>query len=319
MDAIQTLLQAKAIALKAMEGTATPEEKKTLRLFVDTFPDKDQLITILFPASDWRQVEDQILPAGLEERILTPILKRSSRAPSAWWLAAAVLLGACLVTGIWIYSRRLSSHGQELTFTTIHTRNGQEKLLTLADGTHILLNGGTSIRYAQNFGSASRDVYLDGEAFFDVAKGSSHPFIVHSKWVITTVLGTTFSMRTSDQDQGGTTVEVASGKVRMALNPYQTGLAPTAILASAQKGRYRQGDSSAIQTTEVPLSEVGAWKDHNFFYDQTPLRDILKDLERTYDLHFSIQDQAILGCTYSATFRNLNPSSILQTLSLMGH
>jgi transmembrane sensor len=316
-----TLQEAIAIAKATIEGKATIEEKKALQAFIDSYPDQGRFIEELFPLKDWEEGAGQLqLPSGMETRVLENIWGLSGKSRDrvrhfTRIAAAAVIIGACLTTGLFLLYRSNSHPGMATKFVTVSTQDGQAKSIVLEDGTHILLNGGTTLRFPENFADVSRDVFLDGEAFFDVSKDNLRPFIIHSPRVSTTVLGTSFSMRSSSREQVSE-VAVASGKVKVQTG---NGSSAAAIIVPGQKAVYLSGDPGGIQKRQVNIAGIGAWKDHWFYYDQTPLKEILADLERVYGLHFQVRDSAVLNYSYTATFKNISTDSILETLTLMGH
>jgi transmembrane sensor len=331
-----TLQEAIAIAQRTIEGKATIDEKKDLRAFIDSYPDKGQLIGSLFPLKDWEKGVRQQLPSGIESRVLEKILGQPlpSVSPSAskgrgllrqfTRIAAAVVIAISLTGGLFLLFRQPSPRKTASKNITLTTQDGQVKNIVLADGTHILLNGGSSLRFPENFNGDTREVYLDGEAFFDVSKDNVRPFIIHSPLVSTTVLGTSFNMRSASREQVAA-IAVATGKIKVAINDgILAGDAAKAAQAvttvtPGQEAVYLSRDPAGIQKKQVNTAGIGAWKDHWFYYDQTPLKEILADLQRCYGLHFNVMDPAVLNCTYSATFKNISTNSILQTLTLMGH
>jgi transmembrane sensor len=328
-----TLQEAIAIAKRTIEGKATIDEKKDLRAFINSYPDEGQLIEALFPLKSWEEGIAQQLPSGMEKRVLENILGRPMKRPGlvrqfSRIAAAAAIIGVCLTAGLFLLFRRHSPPGMASKYITVSTQDGQAKSLELADGTHILLNGGTTLRFPENFTRGAREIFLDGEAFFEVSKDSLRPFVIHSPRVSTTVLGTSFSMRSASRELVSE-IAVATGKIRVevetdpspALNPAPgTMLSPSVtVVTPGEQAVYLSGDPSGIQKKQVNIAGIGAWKDHWFYYDQTPLKEILTDLERAYGLHFRVIDPAVLNYTYSATFRNISINSIFQTITLMSH
>jgi transmembrane sensor len=142
-----------------------------------------------------------------------------------WWYAAAVLL-LCMIGG-WYFGFRKTST-QPFAYTSVvaskqlieHTNTSQKPLvLTLPDGSHVTIASGSRISYAHTFGSADtakngamRDVYLLGEAFFEVTRNPHRPFRVFANEIVTKVLGTSFTVRSFEKD---TTIQVTvrTGKV----------------------------------------------------------------------------------------------------------
>jgi ferric-dicitrate binding protein FerR (iron transport regulator) len=220
--------------------------------------------------------------------------------------AAAVVLIAICTSAYWLFTATPAPP----PLLSLHTEAGSSKEISLTDGTHIRLNGGTTLRYPTHFSGKSREVYLDGEAFFEVSKDSSHPFIIHSPALTTTVLGTSFNVKTS-ANEAMSEVAVATGKVRVAVTGQEV------LLTPGEKVHYVTGDPAGMHKDSIAITTIGAWKDRRFYYDRSPLSGILLDLERAYGLHFRVKNPALAACTYSATFKLMSPEEILQTLTLM--
>lgn len=311
------LQQAQLLAHKILAGEASQEEIAALKQYVLTHAHLPDLAEHLFPVQELETISDETLPGGIEERILAPLTAitpkpvRNSRIRKLLRISAA----AALLTAVSLGAYRLfMAAPSQQRMITLSAATGHSKEITLTDGTHIRLNGGTTLRYPPVFTGDVREVYLDGEAFFEVSDDIQHPFIVHASTLTTTVLGTAFNIRSAGK-QSPSEVAVASGKVRVSSDEDTM---TVAILTRGEKVIYRPGEASGMHKEETDIVSIGAWKDRRFYYDRAPLSDILLDLERVYGLHFHVQNPAVLSCTYSATFKSLSPEEILQTLTLMG-
>lgn len=319
--------QAQRLAQKILAGDASPDEKAALQQYLTDHAHLPELADQLLPVTELAAMPDSVLPAGMEERILRPIMGvtpapvlQSKRLAILRKLlrisaAAAVLAGLCLMA----YRLFMPSVSPQLSMAvlldTFSVPAGSSKDITLADGTRIRLNGGTTVRYPHSFTGFVREIYLDGEAFFEVSKDASHPFVIHSPAFTTTVLGTSFNIRSSG-NQELSEVSVATGKVRV----HVTGQAlqdSVAFLIPGEKASYRTGDTKGLLKGKTAIATIGSWKDRHFYYDQAPLSIILNDLERAYGLRFLVKNPGVLSCTYSATFRNMSAPDMLATLALM--
>lgn len=334
------LQQAQLLAQRVLAGEASMEDKTALQQYITAHAHQPELEEQLFPIAELTSMQEQVLPAGIEERILHRVTGSPTRTGSPGNIphrvtdnairtasagnmlhrltnsatvrrflliasAAAVLIAIC-ISAYWLFTATPAPP----PMLSISTVGGSSKEIALTDGTHIRLNGGTTLRYPSNFNSATREVYLDGEAFFEVSKDSTHPFIIHSPALTTTVLGTSFNVKTSGSE-AISEVAVATGKVRVAVTGQEV------LLAPGEKMHYVAGDPAGMQKEKITITTIGAWKDRRFYYDRSPLSGILHDLERAYGLHFRVQNPALLACTYSATFKLMSPEEILQTLTLM--
>lgn len=312
------LTEATAIARKALAGEASPEEKILLKQYIIDHEALHGVAPDLLPLQELLEIHDAGLPTGMEDRILQsiigtaypgthkkPVIRRLLRIA-----VAAALLGFMALA---FYSTRTSYHSTP-EFAVITSASGVVKVVILPDGTHVQLNGGTTLRYNNSPGQ-QREVWLNGEAFFEVSKDVAHPFIIHAPSFTTKVLGTSFNIKVIN-GQLLAEVAVATGKVQVSLEGHavrNTGV----VLTAGEKTVYREGDTAGLVSGKADVATIGAWMERRFYYDQAPLSVILNDIERAYGLRFHAKDPAVLACTYSTTFKTMPAQEILHALSLM--
>nr|WP_307735068.1 FecR domain-containing protein [Chitinophaga nivalis] len=280
----------------------------------------------LLPLSILEHTPGYTLPAGMEERILRPVIgvtptqATNKKSPTLLYYlkracVAAILLGICLL----MYQRFSPAPSPHLAVTlqmdSVSTAKGTSKVVLLPDGTRIRLNGGTTLRYPAVFSENKREVYLNGEAFFEVNKDLDHPFIIHAATFTTTVLGTSFNIRSAGK-QDLAEVAVATGKVQVAITGQPSQDAIT-LLTPGEKATYHSGHSTGWKKSQTPIASIGAWRNREFIYDQTPLSIILSDLENAYGLNFQVKNNRVLSCTYSVKFKQMTAKQIMATLALM--
>jgi ferric-dicitrate binding protein FerR (iron transport regulator) len=137
---------------------------------------------------------------------------------TVWYSAAAVIL---LAIGLFSYHYFLPSGPDKkvLAINWLHktTQPTKKSVVTLSDGTVVTLNSATTITYPDRFGDSIREVYLDGEAYFDVSKDPQHPFIIHAGKMNIRVLGTSFNVK-SYQNESLSEASLISGSVEVTLN-----------------------------------------------------------------------------------------------------
>jgi ferric-dicitrate binding protein FerR (iron transport regulator) len=177
---------------------------------------------------------------------------------------------------------------QGIIWTENVTQIGQKLVLSLPDGSDITLNGGSKLRYPQKFEAQIRDVYLEGEAFFNIVHDSSKPFIVHTNNISTTVLGTKFDVRAfSNSDE--ISVSLVEGKVKVT-NKEKNGIKGNIVLKPSQKLVYNStNDVSEVKGFDY-LQEVG-WKDNILVFDDEPLEKVFTRLELAYGIKFELNNK----------------------------
>src|SRR5688572_861012 len=133
------------------------------------------------------------------------------------WMAAASVAAVLLTwLAVWKINSRPAVKIPGTQYADIYTKAGERKIVTLQDSSRIVLNSGTHLRYPLNAGNQAREVYLEGQAYFDVRPDNEQPFVVYAGQLEVRVLGTTFDVSNYTEDKDAA-VTVASGKVAVAL------------------------------------------------------------------------------------------------------
>lgn len=169
---------------------------------------------------------------------------------------------------------------KEITYHTITIPYGKTFKITLSDGTIAHLNAGTTFKYPEQFISENpRNVYLTGEAFFEVTKDEKHPFIVHSNQVNVEVLGTKFNL-SSYEDDATTHCELVEGSVRLSesANPNNNEL-----LTPNNKSTWNNS-TKKFETENIDIKLYTAWVYGELMFQNQPFQNIIKRLERSYDV-----------------------------------
>lgn len=182
---------------------------------------------------------------------------------------------------------------------------------SLADGTVVHLNAGSSLRYPQQFsGNQPRIVFLQGEAFFDVRKDESRPFIVVSDDVTVEVLGTEFNVNTSDYNKEFhcTLVE---GSVKL------SNKSSAVLLSPGEKG-FISGNTELIKVSNVNTKTYTSWTNGELLFEDAKFDDIALKLSKFYNLKFENRNKELKNQSFSGSIslRNSDLESILELLSL---
>lgn len=201
---------------------------------------------------------------------------------------------------------------EEVVYNTLSVPYGKRFKLQLSDGTVVSLNSGTTFRYPEQFGfSENRNVYLSGEAFFEVAKDKEHPFVVHANQAAIEVLGTTFNISAYPENPtvNSTLIE---GSVRMyeALNP------TNAVLLKPNQMATWQNNSKKLVLKEVDPKLYAAWTKGELAFKDTPFSIIAKILQRTYDVEIINENSDLAKQNFTGTIR-VSESSVENILDLL--
>jgi len=158
---------------------------------------------------------------------------------------------------------------------TIIIPRGEQYQLVLPDGTKVWLNAASSLTFPEFFAGKERTVTLDGEAYFEVAKHTSMPFYVKAKGTTIEVLGTHFNVSAYSDDQQVKT-SLMEGAVKLSNEKAST------ILKPGQQGIF--STNSAIRIETVNLGDVSAWMKGYFIFNDEPIANIMKQVNRWYDV-----------------------------------
>jgi ferric-dicitrate binding protein FerR (iron transport regulator) len=193
------------------------------------------------------------------------------------------------------------------------TEPGQQAVVHLLDGTKVTLSAGGKLVVPAAFNGQSRDVELDGQAFFEVAKDRELPFRVHTGNVVTRVLGTAFNVR-GYSGEPRVQVVVASGRVSVSpAGSAQVSLPPVTELGPGDLAQVSR-DGSVYVEHHVDLDRYLAWRDGWLTFIDAPVVEILAELERWMGVHFTLADSSI-GAQVLTT--RIRPGAIQSTLAVL--
>ena len=213
---------------------------------------------------------------------------------------AALILPLILSLSIYFYQSR----GVEMI--EIVTMVGERRELKLPDGSMVWMNACSKIVYPEKFNDTTRVVTLEGEAYFSVKKSEKKEFIVTTKELSIEVLGTQFNVKAYSEDQLATTTLI-NGKVAIILPEERYTLLPD------QKFIYNSIEKSSF-VEKVSNRRVG-WREGDLIFSDRTISEILKELERHYDVEFKYSQNILSNDRYSLKFTN--SESIEQILSVL--
>ncbi len=183
------------------------------------------------------------------------------------------------------------------------TKSGQKSIITLFDGTKIILNANSMLKYPHHFSKSSREVYLIGEAYFEVAHDTTRPFVVKSGKVSTTVLGTKFNICAFPEDKN-IKVSLVEGKVLVSGN-VKDQKAHSFYLAPKQQFVFNKVNNTRKIKGFNILEEIG-WKDNKYVFKNTPIKKVFKNLSRSFGVKFALtgdnNNKRITANFYNASF-----------------
>ncbi len=190
--------------------------------------------------------------------------------------------------------------------------SGVKGLVELPDGSQVWLNSDSEISFPARFDSSARLVSLKGEAYFKVVKDSHRPmFIECSDDILVKVTGTEFNITSYENDDsfnlllvsGELTVEDRSRERIYSVKPSQ------------QLTLYDDREMKPVRTTPV-VEDMTAWKDGKLIFDDTPMPEVIKRLERWFGIRIILEDESLLDDRFTATFTSESVTRVFDILKL---
>lgn len=238
-----------------------------------------------------------------------PVGTRLSNWPNRWRVAAsAVGLLGTLATGWYVYQQQRTQKHVE------HTAFGEMRTCTLPDGSTVQLNGNSTLTYRDDWtDDQPREVWLDGEGFFVVAKravaGKRIKFITHTPGLDVQVLGTQFNVNTR---RGQTDVTLVEGKVQL-VRPGDT-KARVLELKPGQVAKAQPGIEQVTLLKTAPETQT-AWTQHQFVFDNTTLREIGQQLSDSHGLTLIFDSETLADRRFTGNLSSQDLETLLLTLT----
>jgi len=191
------------------------------------------------------------------------------------------------------------TQNNKVTMNEIAVPNGNRTLITLSDGSTAWLTNGSKLKYPDNFSGDTRNVQLEGEAFFTVAHDVKKPFVVKLGEHRVKVLGTEFSVVSYDEDNT-VQVDLISGKVQMDVGD-GTGKYKSVVLQPLHS-LVLDKTSGSLSQSKIPDSFFKYWQEGVYKFEEESFANLSKKIDRIYGVEIIFQDEAIKNRTFTGTF-----------------
>ena len=248
--------------------------------------------------------------------------------PRRLW-PAALKYAAVLVLGTALFLWYLSARPGKETSIAINWQNSTtapkvKRKLVLSDSTIVMLNSGTTLSYPLSFGNKNREVYLNGEAFFEVHKDPKHPFIIHTKKMNVRVLGTVFNIKSYD-DAPQSETSLIEGSIEVTLNdrkadriilkPKEKLIVENSLLSQTQLNKPIGRNIDAViagtqysltNLTYIPSIDSAAvetlWLKNKLVFKNEDFEAIAADMERWYGIQIIFEHSSLKNLRFTGTF-----------------
>ncbi len=231
----------------------------------------------------------------VQETITIPIKSKQRKRYTAIAVAATIVIAAGLFA-VFLQPVHSEKQGTVASLTKKATDRSELKFIMLEDSTRVWLNAASSLEFPDHFEGEKREVYLTGEAFFDVKHADNIPFIIHTGDVATTVLGTSFNIK-AYPGQKAITVAVSNGKVKVTRKDDLV-----AVLTKGQQVKIEENKPKAAEKA-IAVTKVAAWQQGDLVFDDESLRDIVADIQRIYNVSVRLSDKIDKEALFSTSFR----------------
>ena len=289
----ETVNRIEILISRILSGNATSEEinelnawkeesEKNLKLF-------EKYKKIWDTNNNWLSEEEVRSDySKINTQLLQKLSVHNRRSTIINWIykAAAILLIPVLIAFGWYYIKYSDNSSKQ--YTEITSPNGQISKCTLIDGTEVWLNSGSTIKYNTLFNKGTRDIALDGEAYFKVAKNKLKPFIVKAKNLKVKVHGTSFNVAAYKNSNIVETI-LEEGSVEIFFNEKSK---QSIFIESGERAIYDL-QNNHVNIEQVETSLHTAWRDGKFLFKDADLLTILKELERIYDVKIELENESI--------------------------
>jgi transmembrane sensor len=276
---------------KYEDGQCTEEERYLIEKFYQGFDaDEDQLPD----RSNMQPAYDALYAQVLSNIRETPVVT-GKVFPYRRLVAAAAVLLLCGTAGWYFWGQEKKV---EKTVVANKPEKAKKRFIKLSDGSSVLLNEHSELKYPSAFHGDAREVYLSGEAYFDITANSRQPFIVHTGNVATTVLGTVFNIKALPGDKA-VTVTVEQGKVKVEADGKSMG-----VIGSNQQISVDQRGVKYEKNDTVNVLPVVNWVKEDLVFNNVTYEEAAKVLMEQYGIRIVFRQPHLQQCRFTTSFKN---------------
>jgi transmembrane sensor len=309
----------KSITEKYIKGKCTPEElEEAMCLLADPWNNLELRPTLFeywikdekigageIPAEDLSNILDKVHHRINLEQDQKPKNRIQKLIFTVSKIAAILIIGLLLGLSVQYLKKT-----EPVYFTSIAPK-GSVSQMVLPDNSIVYLNAGSQLKYTVAGVKRKREVFLEGEAWFDVAKNEKKPFVVHTPFYDVKVLGTQFNVKAYKTDtEIVTTLEEGSVQIASSEN---FKMAENKTLHPGEQLVYNR-QNKTINVKDVETRMFTAWKDNKLIFINMNLKELIVLLERKYGVEIEITDNMILNYHYDGTIKD---ETILEVLDLL--
>ena len=298
---------------EVLAGIASPEDAKYVAEWFATEEGSDYLEAAMTRDSGLIKNEfadlyvDHDIPS---KKILEQIRKniRIKKLKRICFRVAAVLIPVVLIVGLYMQLNSKVDLFGTSEYEEVVVDKGERIQIMFQDGTKVYINSDSKLRYPKKFALNTREVYLEGEAYFVVAKNKNRPFIVNLSGPAIHVLGTSFNVQDYPENKD-IVVCLDEGNINLTL--------PTEKKYPVKPGErlvYNKDNQQCTISKMNDMRRLSMWKQNVIVFKDTPLPEVIKILNRWYNVEFKVEDENVLKYVYTLTSDNTLLEKVLMDL-----
>ena len=240
-------------------------------------------------------------------------------------VAASILV---LIGTFWMYKvaythQEIIQQATVLKYVTVQANSGEQKKFSFSDGSKVVLNASSKIHYREDYGYGSRTVYLEGEAYFEVNHNHALPFIVQTRKSVVEDIGTKFNIK-AYREENEEQVVVSEGSVKVSSNNLLDAFTPdeskadkiTSVIVDQGHQVTVSDKKNQLIVNRADLSLSLGWLNQHLIFDREPLAQVIKKLERFYDVEVTVNDPKLLTHKITGSFENERLENVLKVISI---
>lgn len=318
-----------------ISGNADEGECQKLNNWMNQHPDNRRLVRELkeiwqsTPSEEfdvdvqaaWSKFQDRKTSPNVHYLKKTATFSQKSSRKLLYGLRVAAVILVSVFAGVFVqYTLTDSGDSEELSefyvMQTLETDKGEKARVTFSDGSTVVLNSASSIRFPEEFRGAEREVHLEGEAYFEVAHDPEHPFIVYAQDIEVEVLGTEFNVQSWSED-ASVEVAVREGKVAVGSGSESTtGQDQGEKQVILTEGLYTSVEKGGIPSPpqSVNVTNHLLWTHGGLHFDNVPFSKVVRDIERRFNVQVAGVPDELKDVPYTGTFQYADLDELLSVI-----
>lgn len=298
---------------EVLAGIATPEDAKLVAEWFTTEEGSDYLEAAMTRDSELikNEVADLYVNHDIPSRQMLEQIRKNIRVKKLkriCFRVAAVLIPVLFIIGFYIQLNSKVDLFGTSEYEEVVVGKGERIQIMFQDGTRVYINSDSKLKYPKKFALNTREVFLEGEAYFVVAKNKNRPFIVNLNGPAIQVVGTSFNVQDYPENKD-IVVCLDEGSINLTL--------PTEKKYPVRPGErliYNKESNECTISRMEDMHRLSMWKQNVIVFKDTPLPEVIKVLNRWYDVDFRIEDERALTYVYTLTSDNTLLEKVLMDL-----